>query len=267
MANELTQALTDSLNTCLVNVKDALPSDFNQSRFLQNTIALVENNPDLLKYNRKELLSNALRAAYLGLDFMNQEAWLVPYSGHIQFQIGYKGACKFVRKYSMKPIKAIFAKVVRKGDKIDYGNDENGKPYIEWKPVPFNGEEPIGYFAEAIFEDDSILYEVMTPKEVQKIRNVSRCEQKGPWVEWPEEMAKKTVLKRLCKHIETDFDNTEQKEAWDADNDAVFEKSEPSEVVDAFAAQPEEVKVEAEVVEEGEQMTLDIPDVPQFGKG
>ena len=266
MANELIQSLTDSLDTCLVQVKDALPSDFNQARFLQNTIAVVKNQPDLLKYNKNELLTNSLRAAYLGLDFMNQEAWLVPYSGHIQFQLGYKGACKFVKKYSIRPLKDIYARVVRKGDEIDYGTTADGKPYLKWNPVPFNSEEPVGYFAVAEFQDGGIVYEVMTPKEVQKIRNVSRCGQKGPWVEWPEEMAKKTVLKRLCKNIGTDFDNINQKEAWDADNDAVFDKPEPSEVVDAFSEQPEEVKVEATVVEKGEQIALDIPDVPQFGK-
>jgi len=268
MANELIQSLTNDLNTSLDYVKEALPKDFNAQRFLQNTIAVVKKNPDLMQYNKNDLLTASLRAAYLGLDFMNNEAWIVPYKGTVQFQLGYKGACKFVKKYSIRPLSDLYAKVVRKGDEIIYGVKDNGEPYLKWEPVAFNGDEILGVFAVAEFKDEKMLFEVMTKDEINKIRNSSsRCSGSGPWKEHWEEMAKKTVLKRLCKNIETDFDNTEQREAWESDNEVYDNRPAPDKVVDAFSDAPEEVKVESEVVEEGEQITLDIPDVPQFKKG
>ena len=263
MANELIQSLTNDLNTSLDYVKEALPKDFNAQRFLQNTIAVVKSNPSLTQYNKKDLLTASLRAAYLGLDFMNGEAWIVPYGNSVQFQLGYKGACKFVKKYSIRPIADLYAKVVRKGDKIEYGVKDNGEPYLEWKPVPFNADAILGVFAVAEFKDGKMLFEVMTTNEVNAIRNKSKCGTKGPWVDHWEEMAKKTVLKRLCKNIETDFDNTEQREAWESDNEVYDNRPAPNEVVDAFSDTPEEVTVESEVVEEP---VLDIPDVPQFKK-
>lgn len=255
MANELVQVLTNNLDASLNAVSEALPNDFNKARFLQNTISVIRANPTLMSYNSNELLTCCLKSAYLGLDFMNQEAWIVPYSGHPQWQMGYKGACKFVKKYSIRPLADIYAKAVRKGDELEYGVRDN-KPFIEWKPVPFNNSEVVGVFAVASFKDGEILYEVMSKEDVDKIRKRSRASSSGPWVTDYEEMAKKTVLKRLAKNIETDFDNAEQRSAWESDNDEFSKDVIPSETIDPFAVKEDEVVLES-VAEE-------IPDVPNF---
>jgi recombination protein RecT len=58
----------------------------------------------------------------------------------------------------------------------------------------------------------------------------------GAWKNSWDEMAKKTVLRRLCKHIETDFESTEAMKAWEDGSDSNIATVERSgEVVDAFA--------------------------------
>lgn len=257
MANELIVSLTNNLAATLDAVSTSLPKDFNRDRFIQNAIAVVNKNLDLLKYNQNELLTCMANASFLGLDFMNQEAWIVPYSGHVQFQIGYKGACKFAKKYSIRPLSDIYAKEVKKGDELEYGINEKNEPYLHWKPVPFNDSEIIGVFAVAFFEDGGMMYEVMSKADVDKIRKVSRCGNSGPWKDYYGEMAKKTVLKKLAKNIVSDFDNIEQRSAWDSDNDVEFKAPEPAAVVDPFAEKDSKaIEVEATVV--------DIPDVENF---
>lgn len=258
--NELIVSLTSALCTTLDNVATSLPTDFNRDRFVQNAIAVINNNPDLLKYNRAELLTCMTKASFLGLDFMNQEAWLVPYGSHVQFQMGYKGACKFVKKYSIRPLRDVYAKAVRKGDDIKYGVTPDGMPYIEWNPVPFNGAEIVGVFAVAYFADGGILYEVMSTDEVNKIRRISKCGGSGPWKEHWEQMALKTVLKRLAKNIETDFDNVEQRAAWDSDNDE-YQRPESSEAIDPFADDGDEGDV---IDGTATEIPTDIPDVEVF---
>lgn len=249
--NELMTNLTEKLDTCLNGVSNALPKDFNKARFLQNTIALVRNNPNLQKYPSTELLEGSLRAAYLGCDFLNQEAWLVPYDGHLKFQLGYKGACKFAKKYSIRPLSDIYAKVVRKGDFFEHGV-KDGKPYIDWKPLGFNGGEMLGVFAVAIFKDGGILYEVMSKDEVDAIRKRSRASNSGPWVTDYEQMSLKTCMKRLCKNLETDFDNVEQKNAWDSDNDEFEKITDANEtVIDPFGT--DEVNEKTEVNPKAEE--------------
>lgn len=241
--NEYLATISDKLDLSLNAVSDALPKDFNKARFFQNTIALLKQNPDLQKYPQGEILAGSMRAAYLGLDFMTQEAWLVPYSGHVQFQMSYKGACKFVKKYSMRPMKDIYAKVVRDGDFFEHGVN-NGQPFVNWKPLSFNDKEEKGVFAVALFEDGGMLYEFMTKAEVDKIRRCSKAKDASAWREHYGEMMKKTCVKRLAKGCETDFDNVEQKNAWDSDNDE-FEKIGSNEtVIDPFNT--EEVNENAE---------------------
>lgn len=237
--NEYLANISDKLDLSLNAVGDALPKDFNRARFFQNTIALLKQNPELQKYPSSEILAGSMRAAYLGLDFMTKEAWLVPYSGHVQFQLSYKGACKFVKKYSMRPMKDIYAKVVRDGDFFEHGVI-NGEPYITWKPSAFNAKEVKGVFAVALFEDGGILYEVMTKEEVDKIRKRSRAGNSGPWVTDYEEMMRKTCLKRLTKGVDTDFDNVEQKNAWDADNDEFEKIGSDADVIDPFTEEVNE---------------------------
>lgn len=255
--SEVIQTLTNNLDASLVAVKDALPGDFNRSRFLQNTISVVKANPNLLQYNQTEVLTECLKASYLGLDFMNKEAWLVPYGSHVQFQLGYKGACKFVKKYSIRPIQDIYAKAVRKGDEFEYG-DTDGKQYLTWKPLPFNGSDIIGCFACIQFKDGGVLYEVMSKEDVDKIRRRSKASGSGPWVTDYEQMMLKTVMKRITKNVEVDFDNIEQHNAWDSDN-AEFSKDIPaSEVVDPFANSNNDNVIDAEAT------VIDMPDVPNF---
>jgi recombinational DNA repair protein RecT len=59
------------------------------------------------------------------------------------------------------------------------------------------------------------LIEVMTAAEVEAIRGRSQAADSGPWVTDWNEMAKKTVIKRLCKALPR---STELAEAIDADN-------------------------------------------------
>jgi len=242
--NEIVQSFTNNLDATLVAVSEALPSDFNKYRFLQNMVSVYKASDFLLQCNQKEVLTEGLKAAYLGLDFMNKECWLVPYGGRVQFQLGFKGACKFIKKYSIRPIQDIYAKAVRKGDEFEYGDDD-GKQYVHWKPIPFNGADIVGVYACIQFKDGGVLYEVMSKEEVDKIRRRSKASGSGPWVTDYEQMALKTVLKRICKNVETDFDNVEQRNAWDSDN-AEFTETPSSEVVDPFE---NEIEVEATVVE------------------
>lgn len=65
--------LTDKLD----NVSEALPKDFNKARFVQNALALINDNPALQKYSQSQLTAGLLKGAYLGLDFYSKECYLV----------------------------------------------------------------------------------------------------------------------------------------------------------------------------------------------
>ena len=219
MAEEKTTAVAEkketfsmALTNSLDSVEEALPKDFNKTRFVQNAIALLNDNDVLIEYNKsygsKNILAGLMKGAYLNLDFVSNEAYLVPYGKKLQFMPSYRGCVKLAQKYSIRPIKDIFAKVVRQGDEFSEKIVE-GQPSLDFKPLPFNDGEIVGAFAVCQYQDGGLQYDVMSRKALDQTRNASKMKN-GPAWKFEEEMFKKTVLRRLCKHIQIDFDNAEQ---------------------------------------------------------
>lgn len=236
MAESTQLSFSDTLMTKLVDVEDALPKNTNKSRFVQNCLAVLNDKPELAKVNRNQLVLGLIKAAYLGVDFAQNEAYLVPYGNTVQFQLSYKGSVKFVKRYSIRPIKDVYSKVVRQGDDFEE-KIIDGRPSIDFKPVPFNDSDITGAFAVVLYEDGGLEYETMTTREINDVRNnySKACNSKAWKSSWSE-MAKKTVLRRLCKHIETDFESAEAMKAWEDGADADFnDKKERYKAKDIYA--------------------------------
>ena len=68
----------------------------------------------------------------------------------------------------------------------------------------------------------------MTVQEVEAIRNRSKASEFGPWVTDFEEMAKKTVLRRLLKRLPLSSENYALAQAVEVDNKAALGEAEIS---------------------------------------
>ena len=206
-------------NELAENVK-ALPEGFNKQRFILNCITVLKDN--LKEFNNIEPASIATtfaKGAYLGLDFFNGECYAIPYGGVVKFQTDYKGEIKLTKKYSKNPIKDIYAKNVKEGDFFEE-IIENGRQSVNFRPIPFSDKPIIGTFAVVLFRDGSMMYDTMTVAEMENTRKVfSKAQNSKAWKDTPGEMYKKTVLRRLCKLIDLDFDNIEQQRAFQEGSD------------------------------------------------
>lgn len=211
--NDFKQMLTDKLNA----VTDCLPVGFNKQRFVQNSLALLNDDAEKYsKYSKQTLISNILRASYLGLDLYAKEAYLVPFGDKLTFMPSYIGNVKLAKKYSIRPIRDIYAKVIREGDEF-IEEIRDGVPSISFKPKFLNDGEIIGAFAVVVYTDSGMGYEVMSKAEIENTRKSSKAKSSPAWSNFYSEMAKKTVLKRLCKHIDLDFENLSQQETYNED--------------------------------------------------
>ena len=244
----LTKKLTEN--------KEALPAGFNQQRFILNCITVIQDmmkddkkKAQLEKINPETIPVCLAKAAYLGLDFFNGECYAIPYGGNLSFQTDYKGEIKLCKRYSKNKIKDIFAKVVRQGD-FFMEEVDGGKQNVQYRPKPFSNEQMIGAFAIVVFEDGSMMYDTMSSEDIENVRNTySKEKDSQAWKSSTGEMYKKTVLRRLCKLIDLDFDNIEQQKAYEDGGDVVFNQQslpgattgqallpENDKPVDAFAA-------------------------------
>ena len=259
MANEVatkdsfTVALTDKLN----EVSDALPRDLNVPRFIQNAIAVTQGNETLMNFAKKnsdggrQILNGMMKGAYLGLDFANSESYLIPYGNKLDFMISYRGNIKLCKKYSIRKIKDIYAKLVREGDFFEEVIT-NGEPSINFKPKPFNDGEIQGAFAVCLFEDGGMIYDTMSVADLENTRKQSKSKNSPAWSSFKGQMYLKVVLKRLCKHIEIDFDNINQTQVFQEDMavETNIEEQVASEISEN--ANSEEFVVAEDVTEGGE---------------
>lgn len=217
----------------LENISGALPQGFNKVRFTQNAIALLNDKPDIAKkYTPVQVMSGLVRGAMLGLDFFNKEAYLVGYGDDLQYQTSYIGAQKIIKKYAIHKVKNIYAELVREDDLFETGIEAN-KRYVTFKPKMFNNKPVIGAFAVVEFEDGDIQVETMNVEELEAVRKKSKMGNAGAWKDFTGEMQKKSVIRRLCKRIEIDFENPEQKQIFEADTDIA---TDPVEIRDAEVA-------------------------------
>lgn len=226
-------SLTDSLN----EVQNALPDGFNIPRFVNNSMALIEGNKPLYDFCAKnptnvlQVKKGLVRGAFLGLDAMNKEFYLIPYGNQLQFMCDYRGDVKLAKKYSIRPIKDIYAKIVRQGD--EYSEEIIGtETTIKFKPIPFNDGAVIGAFAVVVYEDGGMEYDSMSLADLEKTKRAASNSNSPAWKNYPAEMYKKTVLHRLCKHIEIDFESPKQREFFDEDTKIDFDEQQKIEVPD-----------------------------------
>lgn len=253
MSNLLT--IHNNLEKLLTDKQEAMPSNFNKTRFLQNCMTVLQDVKDIEKADAKSVARTLLKGAFLGLDFFNKECYAIIYGNVVEFMTDYKGEVKLAKMYSTIPVKEIYAKVVKEGD--DFSEEIiGGKQSINFKPLPFNDGAILGAFAVVVYKDGSMNYDTMSLKDIEHIKeNFSKkSKDKGEfsaaWRVTPGEMYKKTVLRRLCKAIDLNFDTIEQKKAFedaaemDFNKDKIIEQESPlnRKVVDAeFEDIPNEV--------------------------
>lgn len=259
MANQLA-VVHSNLQKLLDSKAEALPKGFNQTRFLQNCMTVLQDTRGIDKVEPITVARTMLKGAFLGLDFFNKECYAIPYGNSLQFQTDYKGEIKLAKKYSINPIKDIYAKLVREGDEFQ---EEiiDGKQTITFKPKAFNNGSILGAFAVALFKDGSMMYETMSIEEMEHVREkFSKAKNSTAWVNSTGEMYKKTVLRRLCKLIELDFDTIEQKQAFDEGAGMEFSTQNADKPERPKSSLEEEyaeaIDAEYEEVEEGEQIEI-----------
>lgn len=228
-------------------IQRALPRHMTGDRMARIVLTECRKVPKLMNSDVKSLFGAVIQCAQLGLEPGGAlgHAYLLPFDNRkkgiteVQVIIGYRGMIDLARRSGQ--IVSISARIVREGDDFayTYGLDES----LRHIPTD-NDNAPITHvYAVARLKDGGTQFEVLTRKQVEKVRAGSRASNDGPWVTHFEEMAKKTAIRRLFKmlpvsiEISTAISMDEQADAGVSQQnaaviDGVFEQEidEPKEV-------------------------------------
>ena len=181
---------------------NALPSHIKPEKFQRVVMTVVQLQPELLRSDRRSLFASCIKCAADGLVPDGREAALVVFSGKVQYMPMFTGIQKRVRNSG--EIASIQAHVIYENDEFTWRQGSDSA--IEHKPkFPGDRGKPIGAYAMAKFKDGSDpQIEVMDIAAIERVRAVSRAAKNGPWVQWWDEMARKTVFRRLAKWLPLD---------------------------------------------------------------
>lgn len=247
--------------------KRALPSVMTAERFTRIALTALNSNPALAKCSQKSFLGSLMNAAQLGLEPNTPlgHAYLIPYKGECTFQIGYKGLIDLARRSD--DISVVSAKIVYKND--DFTCEFGLNPILRHKPF-LNGDrgEVVTYYAYYKTKDGGFDAEVMSRSDAENHGiKYSKAYNNGPWSTAFDEMAKKTVLKKVLKYapLKSEFFS-----ALSTDGATIYaNETAPDDLNIVYTSEPDEVngeKPQETPVPSASDEPVDEADIPDFLK-
>lgn len=186
----------------------AMPKSMTPDRLTRIVMTECRKTPALLKCAPESFYGAVLQCAALGLEPGSAlgHCYLLPFGNgkdrsgrpNAQLIIGYRGMIDLARRSGQ--IISLQAWTVHAQDTFNYqlGLD----PDIQHVPASTADRGPVTHvYAVAKLKGGGIQFEVMSRAEIEKVRSTSKAGNTGPWASHWEEMAKKTVIRRLFKYL------------------------------------------------------------------
>jgi recombination protein RecT len=182
-----------------------LPKHLTPERMARIAITELRKTPKLQECDPMSFIAAIMQASQLGLEpGIMGSCYLIPFNnnqtGKVEctFMPGYRGFLDLARRSGQ--IVSLVARAVYANDEFRYefGLKED---LIHRPAMQGDRGELVAVYAVAILKDGGHQFDVMSKKDVDAIRNQSKSKNNGPWVTHYDEMAKKTVLRKLFKWL------------------------------------------------------------------
>lgn len=199
-------SIADMIKAMEPEIRRALPSVLTPERFTRMALSALNNSPALRECTPISFIAALMNAAQLGLEPNTPlgQAYLIPYKNkgvlECQFQLGYRGLLNLA--FRSGQMKMIQAHVVREQDMFDFAYGLN--PKLIHRPANGSPEDrgEIIYIYGAYTLINGCGFEVCSKSEIDAFAakySKSISSSSSPWATSYEEMAKKTVIKRVLK--------------------------------------------------------------------
>ncbi len=179
-----------------------LPKHMKPDRMARVAITAITQTPLLEKCTIASFMRAMMQLSQYGLEPDGRRAHLIPFRNNktgdyeVQLIIDYKGLAELVMRSGL--VSNIHADVVCDLDEFEYNRGELVTHKIDYRKP----RGPIyAVYCLVRLKDGSEKCDVMHMDEVTAIRARSKAKNSGPWVTDFNEMAKKTVFRRLSKWL------------------------------------------------------------------
>jgi recombination protein RecT len=204
--------IKDYINLYSKEIAKALPSVLTPERFSRMAMTAITKTPKLAECSPQSFIGSLLTAAQLGLEPNTPlgQAYLIPFYNsrkriyECQFQVGYKGMIDLCNRSG--EIKNIEAHIVYENDEFEFEYGLDSK--LKHKPCMSDKGAPVWVYALYRLNNGGYGFEVMSVDDCMAHgEKYSEAFNNSPWQTNPEEMMKKTVLKKVLKYapVRSDF--------------------------------------------------------------
>lgn len=225
--------LRNQLDNRATDFKMALPSHITPEKFQRTVITAAQSNPELLKADRGSLITACMKAAQDGLLPDGREAAIVTFNNRAK-DPGGQWVTVVAAQY-MPMVYGLRKKILQSGEistlttgvvyqreyEEGYFVYEEGteamlrhKPMLDLPDADATDDKIVAAYSIATMKDGTKSFKVMTRAKINKVRQTSKTgavgktdrqgkaiPPKGPWVDWFEEMAQKTVMRGHSKTL------------------------------------------------------------------
>ncbi|WP_127945237.1 recombination protein RecT [Rhodococcus spongiicola] len=192
------QTLAQLINAMKPELQRALPKHMDPDRMARIALTVLRQTPGLKNCDPQSFLGALMTAAQVGLEpGPLGEAYLVPFGNTVTFVPGYRGLVKLA--WQSGQLDSIAAHVVYENDEFDFAYGL--APSLTHKPALADRGRVVAAYAVATFKHGGNAFEIMSVDDIEAIRKRSKSANSGPWKSDWEQMARKTVLKRLSKWL------------------------------------------------------------------
>lgn len=181
-----------------------LPSHLTPDRMARIAMTELRKTPKLQECDPMSFIAAIMQASQLGLEpGIMGSCYLIPFFNsklgkfECTFMPGYRGFLDLARRSGQ--IKSLVARAVYENDvfEYEYGLEER----VTHKPAMDERGELKAVYAVALLKDGGHQFEVMSKREIEAVRQKSQGKNAGPWTEYYDEMARKTVVRKLFKWL------------------------------------------------------------------
>lgn len=168
---------------------------------LQSTVNR-EKQPVLQSCTKDSIANSLLDMVVQGLNPAKKQGYFIAYGKQLAFQRSYFGTMAVTKQAA--GAKDIFGQVVYKGDEFEYeikGARKIIKNHVQ-KIENVNGDNIVAAYCVIEFEDGTQFADIMTMDQIRKAWSKSKMnpdKDGSTHKEFPEDMARKTVINRTCK--------------------------------------------------------------------
>lgn len=174
------------------------PDNYNYVNAVKYAALVITQTKGLQDCTKASVVQALSDMALQGLDVQRKQGYFIKYGNELKFFRSYFG--DVAAAMQTKLIKDIKAVVIYDGDEFETGIENDEEVVLHHKTSFKNRDnEIIGAYAVAILPEGAKRYCVMTKKEIDKNWAKSTNKDNQVQKDFPQEMAKRTVIRRLVK--------------------------------------------------------------------